>query len=191
MSATVYTGNVRFEAAALADSMHTGTVVLEESTGLDPGYLPGAEISTGAFVLTSPLAYAVNGLTIGDWYCLESYDGYWRLRILWPLVMSVFRVSDGSGLAGSIGQYVLGDRITVADGTDYPAWCAFAECFDSAVDGNRYGRVYFQAPAITVYTGMISDSSYADNTGTTRWRLRHANYTPAARVHTGAVTLEG
>jgi len=187
MAANIYTGDVRFEAATPDNSVHTGDVMLEAiADGV--GYVPGAEISTDAFHLTSSSAYEVAGLTVGNWYCIESWNGYWRLGAFWPLVMSVFRVSDGSGLAGNIGQSVLGDRTTVYDGVTYPAWCAFAECFDSTVDGKRYGRVYFQAPATSVYTGMIADSNYADNSGSLSWRLRYATYT--SPINTGAVTLE-
>ena len=177
-------------AAALAAASSGDIVFLPACTITNSAssFTPGAEISTGAITVTNESGHEIPGLTIGEWYVVESWNGYFSLGVGWALIDSNIDMSlvSGSGFSGNVGQIAdAGDKTTPHDSTISPSFCVHSECFDGG-DGKRYGRTYFQATQASVYVRDHDvPGSYADITGTLSWRLRSATVTIESSIPAG------
>lgn len=139
-----------------------GTIVLSGGTG----YTYGDEISTGPITVTDDTGHEISGLTIGNWYAIESLNGYWDPGPTYTQTNSTFSLSNGGGFSGVVG---LSQNVEVVS---LPSFCEHGEVFVGG-DGKTYGRVYFQATTTSVFV-RVADSKFTDNTGTLSWRLRSA-----------------
>ena len=139
-----------------------GTIPLKLS-----GCVPGAEIATGAITPSNSSGHVISGLTIGTWYAVESFTGYFKLGDGWQTLNSDFQLSNGAGFSGNVGQSELfKDSTTGIDETLNPSFCYFSECFDGA-DTKRYGRTYFQATTTSISVRAAdTDTEFWNNTGT-------------------------
>ncbi len=157
-------------------------------TNTASSFTPGSEVSTGAITVTSEAGNEISGLTPGQWYAVESWNGYFSLGDGWALIDSNFDMSQisGSGFSGNVGQYADGvDKTTPHDSTTSPSFCVYSECFNG-LDGKRYGRTYFLATAESVWIRVHDvPGSYADITGTLSWRLRNATVNVANVIPIG------
>jgi hypothetical protein len=147
-------------------------------------YTPGEEISTGAIPVTSQAGVEISGLSVGQWYAVEGWNGYFKIGVSYSQLSSNFNLSDGSVFSGNVGQYMVSGS-TPEDRTQSPSFCAYSECFDGA-DGKRYGRTYFMATTSSVWIRANDEPGlYGDNTGTLSWRLRNATFLGSITIPSG------
>ena len=149
------------------------------------GYTLGAEKSTGAITVNSSNGNQITGLTIGNYYAVEAFNGpfYFYInpaqaagylfnlskdRLSWEGELGTTEVPTGSGNWG----YHL----------DLPTWAAYAEYTASPA---VYGRCYFQATTTSIFI-RVSDSKHSDNSGTLSWRLSDAT---GSTIKDGIVTI--
>jgi hypothetical protein len=165
-------------AAALA-AAESGDITLIPAGQIDlsgVAMYPGQEISSGD-VSGSYLSTAeISGLSIGDWYCIESWGG--------PLYFSTYRpydytVSNDGGVTwlGYLGLAYLYSGYVFK--MDAPPWGTQAENID-----NLHARFYFQATTTSIHF-RFHGSTDPGWTGTLGWRLREVDFGGAITVPNG------
>ena len=138
-------------------------------------YTLGSVLSSGSIPVTSDDGATITGLSIGQWYAVESSGGPWAP---WAGITPCFytfsasNVSSGSsGWQGIMGfqDAIPGDPLRRAlyptTYYDYPTWASYYEAV-----GN-YGRFYFNATTTSIRVRVADYLSCSDNSGTLIWTL--------------------
>ena len=133
----------------------------------------GAEISTGSISVGAPNGIngsTISGLTIGNTYSVEAYNGPWDRGFFFDPEYD-YKLSNDSGATWSSG--FLGRLYDGVMYLDYPGWVAYAE-----VVATDYARCYFIATTTSIKIRNGETGTWSDNSGTLSWRLRSATFTP-------------
>jgi len=153
-------------------------------------YTAGSQISSGSIDVTSDAGRTISGLTIGNWYAVETFGGPWSP---WPDVTPSFYTfsssNDGgatwSGWAGYIAA-IPGDwqnRFpTSAMYVDIPYWATYYE-----IVSTYYVRYYFQATTTSILV-RPADYSNIDNIGTLSYKLSSATAVFGQALNVDTVT---
>lgn len=174
-------------AAFMSGSSDSGTIDLATyrfSPGLSGASVAGFRISVasgaivsyslGSFIKSDTVAgnnssgIAVTGLTIGQWYSIESSGG--------PFYFYGPSRPDFYGYSPQISEG--GDWYHVNEG---PA--GFISATDISMEG-KYSRAYFQASTTQIYF-RVDDSYFSDNSGDLSYILRNAIIQPASLLLSG------
>jgi hypothetical protein len=144
----------------------------------------GAEISNGAINVTSMAGETVSGLTIGNWYAVEAFNGPWQRGIGFGDDYT-YRVSNDGGATWEPNESLplpgwLGRLYDGVMHLDIPAWATYAEVVN--VD---YARCYFLATTTSIKIRVGDQIDFSDNTGTLSWRLRSASITGSGLLTNG------
>lgn len=152
----------------------TGTIQSGGAT-----YAPGSEISTGSITVNSSAGNTISGLSIGNWYCVESYDAYDRKPSVHSYTNEIMLSDDGgvtwSGRFGA--NSLLNAAADVGPSTGYstnlPTFAILGEFWGPP---ETRPRIYFQATTTSIKI-RVYDTFWTDNTGALSYRLRNATVT--------------
>jgi hypothetical protein len=162
-------------------------------------YTPGSVLSSGSIPVTSDDGATITGLTIGQWYAVESFGGPWAPWVgITPRFYTFSASNISSGSSGWEGIMGFQDGMPIdpyrgvtypATYQSYPSWASYYEAV-----GN-YGRFYFQATTTSIRVRVADYGGCGDNTGTLSWMLYSvtANVYPVLNVDTvsNMVTVSG
>ena len=180
--------------AALATAA-SGDIILVPPGTLTAGggsYSAGDELATGAITVTSNAGNVISGLTVGIQYAIEAFNGYWNRGGGGSSGLTEsnfsFSLTPTTGFTGNVGRSIWGG--VTYENTTPPDFATSAEMFTGA-DTKRYGRIYFTAPATSIYVRVADEQEYfADNQGSLSWRLLAAQ-TIASNVIPSGVEVVG
>jgi hypothetical protein len=146
-------------------------------------YTLGAQISTGSVPVASGAGTEISGLTVGNWYAIETTGGPWRPDGSWfNLDFTSYQVSNDAGASwsqalGTIGTPAVPQLLEPGMHLGLPSWGAYAEA------NGTHARLYFQATGTSIFI-RTDDIWWNDNTGSLGWKLSAATKSDASGVGT-------